>query len=405
MTQYPLDSIEEAIAALQAGQAIIVVDDENRENEGDLLVAAQFATPDIINFMAQKARGLICVALTGPTLDRLNIPMMVPEAENSSGFGSPFTVSVEAATGVTTGISAADRARTVQVLIDPASTAADIAVPGHMFPLRAHPAGVLARRGHTEAGVDLPRLAGLTPAAVICEVMAEDGTMARLPELCRFAADHDLKIISIEALVNYRQQHEPLPTVTHVDAAQLPTRYGQFKVTAYRDGHNQEHLLLSLGQAASQPPLVRIHSECLTGDVLGSLRCDCGEQLESALSRIAQEGEGMLLYLRQEGRGIGLANKIRAYALQDGGMDTVEANVCLAFPPDQRDYAVAAAMLRDQGIASVRLMSNNPHKAIDLEANGIRVVERVPHQVRARPENARYLQTKVEKMDHQMTVL
>jgi len=402
VTQQKLNTVEEALNDLQTGKPIIVVDDENRENEGDLLVAAQFATPDLINFMTQKARGLICIAMTGPMLDQLGIPLMVPEQENNSGFGSPFTVSVEARTGVTTGISAPDRARTVQVLINLNSTAADIAMPGHMFPLRAHPNGVLARPGHTEAGVDLTRLAGLTPAAVICEILAEDGTMARLPTLRQFAAEHELKIISIEALVKYRLQQDALPTIRRVDAAQLPTRFGQFKVTAYRDVQNQEHLLLSLGDAPTVPPLVRLHSECLTGDVLSSLRCDCGEQLQNALHRIAQEGQGILLYLRQEGRGIGLANKIRAYALQDQGLDTVEANLCLGFSPDQRDYAVAAAMLRDQGIAAVRLMSNNPHKVADLEANQIRVVERVPHQVQARPENRRYLQTKVKKLNHQL---
>ncbi|MBL7161002.1 MAG: GTP cyclohydrolase II [Anaerolineales bacterium] len=402
MTQQKLNTVEEALNDLQTSKPIIVVDDENRENEGDLLVAAQFATSDLINFMTQKARGLICIAMTGSMLDWLGIPLMVPEHENNSGFGSPFTISVEARTGVTTGISAPDRARTVQVLINPNSTAADIAMPGHMFPLRAHPNGVLARPGHTEAGVALTRLAGLTPAAVICEILAVDGTMARLPTLRQFAAEHELKIISIEALVKYRLQQDALPTIRRVDAAQLPTRFGQFKVTAYRDVQNQEHLLLSLGDALTVPPLVRLHSECLTGDVLSSLRCDCGEQLQNALHRIAQEGQGILLYLRQEGRGIGLANKIRAYALQDQGLDTVEANLCLGFSPDQRDYAVAAAMLRDQGIAAVRLMSNNPHKVADLEANQIRVVERVPHQVQARPENRRYLQTKVKKLNHQL---
>lgn len=404
MSHSNLDTIEAALADLRAGKGIVVVDDEHRENEGDLLVAAQFVTPQTINFMAHKARGLICIAMTGPMLDRLGIPMMVPVQENSSGFGSPFTVSVEARTGVTTGISAFDRARTVQVLINPTSTAADIAMPGHMFPLRAHPNGVLARPGHTEAGVDLTRLAGLIPAAVICEIMAGDGNMARLPALRQFATEYGLKIISIEALVSYRLQHEARPSVVRVDSAQLPTRFGPFKVTAYRDAQNQEHLLLSLGDTSTGPPLVRLHSECLTGDALGSLRCDCGEQLQTALRRIAGAGNGVLLYLRQEGRGIGLANKIRAYALQDGGLDTVEANLCLGFLPDQRDYAVAAAILRDQGITAVRLMSNNPHKAADLEANQIQVVERVPHQIRGRPENEHYLQTKAKKLNHQLVL-
>jgi len=403
-----LNSVVEALADLQAGKAIIVVDDEDRENEGDLLVAAEFATPEMINFMTQHARGLVCITMTGEMLDRLEIPMMVPHQKNSSGFTSPFTISVEASTGVTTGISAPDRARTVQVLIDPDSTPNDIAMPGHMFPLRAQPDGVLARPGHTEAGVDLTRLAGLTPSAVICEIMEADGTMSRLPSLMRFAAEHDLKIISIESLIEYRL-HAMAPsapmesTVTRVDTAYLPTRFGNFTVTAYRDNQDKEHLLLSMGDRPSRAPLVRLHSECLTGDVLGSIRCDCGDQLQNALQRIAHQGEGMLLYLRQEGRGIGLANKIRAYALQDGGMDTVEANLYLGFAPDQRNFAVAAAMLRDQGVDAVRLMSNNPRKIADLEANQIRVVERVSHQVEARPENRRYLQTKAEKLNHQLT--
>lgn len=403
MSQQKLNTIEEALADLQVGKPIIVVDDEDRENEGDVLVAAQFATPEVINFMAQKARGLICIAMTGPMLDRLNIPLMLPSEQNNSGFNSPFTISVEARTGVTTGISAYDRARTVQVLIDPTSTAADIAMPGHMFPLRAQPNGVLARRGHTEAGVDLTRLAGLTPAAVICEIMANDGNMARLPALRQFAHKHKLKIISIKDLVAHRLQQEVASTITSVSSAQLPTHFGEFKVTAYRDSQNREHLLLSMGEVSTgNPPLVRLHSECLTGDVLGSLRCDCGEQLQTALRRIAQEGRGILLYLRQEGRGIGLVNKIRAYALQDQGLDTVEANLCLGFAPDQRNYDVAAAMLRDQGVMAVRLLTNNPQKVAGLEANQIQVVERVPHQVQARDENQFYLQTKAKKLNHRL---
>ncbi len=403
MSQQKLNTIEEALTDLQVGKPIIVVDDEDRENEGDVLVAAQFATPDIINFMAQKARGLICIAMTGPMLDRLNIPLMIPAEQNNSRFNSPFTISVEARTGITTGISAYDRARTVQVLIDPTSTAADITMPGHMFPLRAHPNGVLARQGHTEAGVDLARLAGLTPAAVICEVMAKDGNMARLPVLHQFAHKHQLKIVSIKDLVAYRLQQEVSSTITRVSSAQLPTRFGKFKVTAYRDSQNREHLLLSMGEVSTgEPPLVRLHSECLTGDALGSLRCDCGEQLQNALHRIAQEGRGILLYLRQEGRGIGLANKIKAYALQDQGLDTVEANLCLGFSPDQRNYDVAAAILRDQGVTAVRLLTNNPQKVAGLKANQIQVVERVPHQVQAREENQFYLQTKAKKLNHQL---
>jgi 3,4-dihydroxy 2-butanone 4-phosphate synthase/GTP cyclohydrolase II len=338
--------------------------------------------------------------MTGQALDRLDIPMMVPAMQNSSTFTTPFTVSVEARTGVTTGISAYDRARTIQVLIDPASTRNDLVMPGHMFPLRAHPRGVLARRGQTEAGVDLTRLAGLTPAAVLCEIMKEDGTMARLPALHQFARKHDIKIIAVEDVVSYRRQYETETSVTRGASAQLPTVFGQFEVTAYLDFQQQEHLVLSMGDIHTLPPLIRLHSECLTGDALGSIRCDCREQLQLALKRIADEGQGLLIYLRQEGRGIGLANKIRAYNLQDHGMDTVEANHCLGFPADQRTYAVAAAILRDQDISTVRLMTNNPDKIAGLEANAIQVIERIPHQVAAKPENRRYLQIKAQKLDH-----
>ena len=400
MENRTLNTIEEALTDLKAGKPIVVVDDLDRENEGDVLVAAQFVTPDIITLMAKEARGLICIAMIGPMLDRLGIPMMVSSTQNGSGMRSPFTVSVEATTGVTTGISAHDRARTVQTLIDPTSAEEDLVSPGHMFPLRAHPQGVLARRGHTEAGIDLTRLAGLIPAAVVCEIMNDDGTMARLPALFAFAEKFDLKLVSIDALVQYRLQHEGQQTVARVDKALLPTRYGRFTVSAYRDSNDLEHLLLCYGDLTSEPPLVRLHSECLTGDVFGSLRCDCGEQLQTAMQRIVQEGQGLILYLRQEGRGIGLANKIKAYALQDRGLDTVDANVCLGFSPDQRDYAVGAAILRDQGISAVRLMTNNPAKVADLEANNIRVVKRIPHQMKTRPENESYLQTKAEKMDH-----
>ena len=394
-----LATIEEAIADFQAGKFVIIIDDEQRENEGDLTIAAQFATPAAINFMAREGRGLICLAMTGSALDRLGIPMMVPPDENTSGFGTGFTISVEARQGVTTGISAYDRARTIQVLIDPKSGPADIAMPGHMFPLRARDDGVLERRGQTEASVDLARLAGLTPAAVICEVMADDGHMARLPTLLEFAANHQLKIISVEALANYRRRESGEP-VTQIETARLPTPYGDFEAIAYRDSRHSEHLLLRMGNLNEPAPLVRLHSECLTGDVLGSLRCDCGDQLRSALRHIAREGRGLLIYLRQEGRGIGLANKIRAYALQDQGFDTVEANIHLGFPPDARTYAIAAAMLKDQGVTAIRLMTNNPRKVADLELNQIRVVERVPHELPARPENRRYLQAKAQKLGH-----
>lgn len=415
----PLATIEEAIADFQQGKMVIIVDDEDRENEGDLVVAADFATPEAINFMAREGCGLICLAMTGPMLDRLGVPIMVPPAQNGSGFGTNFTVSIEAAHGVTTGISAYDRARTVQVLIDPTSTPADIAMPGHMFPLRAKPNGVLERRGQTEGGVDLAKLSGLTPASVICEVMNPDGTMARLPQLEQFAAQHHLKIISVEQLVAYRLQAErpffptefdqttasSLPIAACVDVARLPTAHGDFDAIAYLDREGREHLVLRMGDlGGATPPLVRLHSECLTGDVFGSTRCDCGEQLDMALSRIAQVGRGAVLYLRQEGRGIGLANKIRAYALQDTGLDTVEANAHLGLPIDARSYQVAAAMLRDQGITAVRLMTNNPQKIADLEASNIHVVERVAHVAPPQLENKAYLQTKAEKMNHLLTV-
>ena len=414
-----LATIPEALTDFQQGKFVIVVDDADRENEGDLVIAAQFATPAAINFMAAEGRGLICVAMTGADLDRLGLKQMVSPDENRSGFGTAFTVSVEAREGVTTGISAHDRARTVQVLVDPRSTAADLVQPGHVFPLRARDGGVFERRGQTEAGVDLARLAGLRPAAVICEMMAADGIMARLPDLLLFGERHEIKTISVADLVAYRRRLEgenPAPPmqavngngrypgekriVTRIAEAELPTAYGRFQVTAYRDEQGREHLLLRLGQLSGSPPLVRMHSECLTGDALGSLRCDCGEQLQLALRQIAAEGRGLLLYLRQEGRGIGLANKIRAYALQDGGLDTVEANVHLDLPIDGRTYEVAAAILRDQGVTAVRLLTNNPDKIAGLQACQIAVVERVNSQPQPRPENQRYLQVKADKLGH-----
>jgi len=394
------NNIPAALDALRAGRPIVVVDDESRENEGDLVVAAEHATPEAINLMAKEARGLVCIAMTGRDLDRLELPMMVATSDNGSRFGSPFTVSVDARIGVTTGISAYDRSRTIQVLIDPTATREDLSSPGHVFPLRAHDAGVLGRRGHTEAGVDLARLAGLYPAAVICEIMSDDGTMARRHDLIGFAQRHDLVTVSIDAIAKHRQTHQEPSSVTALDTAHLPTRYGDFDVTAYRDHNGLEHLLLSLDAGGSDTPLVRIHSECLTGDVLGSLRCDCGDQLHAALRQIASAGTGALVYLRQEGRGIGLANKIRAYALQDEGLDTVEANTCLGFVPDLRDYGVAAAMLRDQGMSVVRLLTNNPRKVRDLDRNGVRVAERIPLVEGERPENERYLRTKAEKLEH-----
>lgn len=397
------NNIPAALDALRAGRPIVAVDDESRENEGDLVVAAEHATPEVINLMAKEARGLVCIAMTGRDLDRLELPMMVATSDNGSRFGSPFTISVDARIGVTTGISAYDRSRTIRVLIDPTATREDLSSPGHIFPLRAHDAGVLGRRGHTEAGVDLARLAGLYPAAVICEIMSDDGTMARRHDLIGFAERHDLVTVSIDAIAKHRQSHQDERAVAALDTARLPTRYGDFDVTAYRDNKGLEHLLLSLDTGGGDTPLVRIHSECLTGDVLGSLRCDCGDQLHAALRQIAASGKGALVYLRQEGRGIGLANKIRAYALQDEGLDTVEANTCLGFVPDLRDYGVAAAMLRDKGVDVVRLLTNNPRKVSDLDRNGVRVTERIPLVEGERPENERYLRTKAEKLEHLLT--
>ena len=392
-------SITEALKRLKEGEMIVVVDDESRENEGDLVVAAEFATPEVINFMAREARGLVCVAMTGADLDRLGLALMVAQTTNGSRFGSPFTVSVDAREGVTTGISAFDRARTVEVLIDPESTAADLSSPGHIFPLRAHARGVHGRRGHTEAGVDLAVAAGLYPAAVICEIMNDDGSMARRDDLEVFAERHDLPIVTVDQVAGANIARAETPSVQAMDSARLPTSAGEFEVTAYRDPSGQAHLALTMGEV-NENPLVRLHSECLTGDVLGSLRCDCGDQLHAAMDAIAEEGAGVILYLRQEGRGIGLANKIRAYALQDDGLDTVEANHSLGFSADLREYATAAAILTSMGVSSVKLMTNNPTKVRGLEQNGIVVERRVSLETGRRPENASYLKVKAQKLDH-----
>ncbi len=419
-------SIPEALEQLKSGRPIIVVDDMDRENEGDLIQAAEFADADAVNFMVQRARGLVCIAMTGRALDRLKIPMMVQRNGHKSKFNSPFTISVEASSGVTTGISTADRARTIKILADEVATPDDVIMPGHIFPLRAQDGGVLVRRGHTEAGIDLMQLAGLAPAAVICEIMNDDGSMSRRDQLVEFAAHNDLVMITIDELVEYRTRsgdkhlsgadraQDGALLVVRSDSARLPTRYGVFSVTAYRDQSGHEHLSLSMGldsnpDSTSTPvqeaTLVRLHSECLTGDVLGSLRCDCGQQLDSAMAQIASEGTGILLYMRQEGRGIGLVNKIQAYSLQDKGMDTVEANIDLGYEADQRDYAIAAAILTDRSISKIKLMTNNPRKIADLEANGIQVVERVSLEMPAHPENQDYLRTKRDKLDHRLSSL
>jgi 3,4-dihydroxy 2-butanone 4-phosphate synthase/GTP cyclohydrolase II len=387
---------------LKAGKFLIIVDDEGRENEGDLCVAAEKVTPEHINFMAREGRGLVCMPITGKRLDELDIPLMVHR--NDSPFSTAFTVSVEAKRGVSTGISAADRATTVKVLIDPKTKAEDIARPGHMFPIRAREGGVLVRAGHTEAIVDLARMAGLYPAGVICEIMNEDGTMARLPQLEKIAAKHGLNIISISDLIAYRRRNEKL--VQKVAEAKLPTRYGNFVAMAYRSIVDpDEHVALVMGDLSEEKPaLVRVHSECTTGDVFHSLRCDCGDQIEIAMQAIASEGRGVLLYMRQEGRGIGFHNKIKAYALQDNGLDTVEANEALGFAPDLRDYGIGAQILADLGLHKIRLLTNNPKKVVGLEGYGLQVTETVPIECSPNPHNISYLQTKKDKLGHMIRI-
>ncbi len=399
---FTFDSIEAALADFKAGRMLVVVDDENRENEGDLICAAQFATPDLINFMAVYARGLICLALTGSRLDELDLPLMV--SNNTDSNQTAFTVSIDGGThlGVTTGISAEDRARTIQVTINPATKPNDLRRPGHIFPIRAREGGVLKRAGHTEAGVDLALLAGLYPAGVICEIQNPDGSMARLPELIQYAQTHKLKIISIADLISYRLKHERF--VRRETIADLPTQFGQFQIYAYLNTLDRsEHVAIVKGNPAEfpdHPVMVRMHSECLTGDSLGSLRCDCRMQLEAALKMIENAGCGVVVYLRQEGRGIGLINKLKAYSLQDMGLDTVEANERLGFPADLRNYGVGAQMLTDLGVKKIRLITNNPRKIAGLKGYGLEVVDRVPLLIEATDHNSNYLATKAQKLGH-----
>ncbi|MBX5473561.1 MAG: bifunctional 3,4-dihydroxy-2-butanone-4-phosphate synthase/GTP cyclohydrolase II [Thermoleophilia bacterium] len=396
----PFATIEEALEDVRNGRFVVVVDDPDRENEGDLVIAAQFATPEAINFMATHARGLICLCLTEERCDALGLRPMTDH--NEARLGTAFTVSIEAREGVTTGISAADRSHTIRVAIDPSTTPRDLVQPGHVFPLRARDGGVLRRAGQTEASVDLARLAGLIPAAVICEIMNEDGTMARVPDLVRYCERHGLKMISIADLIEYRRRTEKL--VERVVSVRLPTEYGEFTAVAFRERlTGKHHVALVMGSVDGvRDVLVRVHSECLTGDVFHSLRCDCGEQLDAALRAIAAEGRGVLLYMSQEGRGIGLLNKLKAYELQEQGLDTVDANLALGFAADEREWGIGNQILADLGLSTIRLLTNNPKKVSGLEAYGLKVTEQVPIEVPPNAENHRYLAAKRDKLGHRL---
>ncbi len=396
----PFATIEQAIEEIREGRFVVVVDDPDRENEGDLVIAAQFATPENVNFMARHARGLICLCITDERADRLGLRPM--SERNEAPLGTAFTVSIEARNGVTTGISAADRSHTIQVAIAPDAKPVDLVTPGHIFPLRAKPGGVLERSGQTEAAVDLARLAGLNPSGVVCEIMNEDGTMARVPDLGPYCEQHGLKMVTVADLVEYRRRHEKL--VERGASVRLPTEYGEFTAIAFKELLTGKlHLALVAGDVdGAEDVLVRVHSECLTGDVFHSLRCDCGEQLELALAQIAQEGTGVLLYLAQEGRGIGLLNKLRAYELQEQGLDTVEANVELGFPADAREYGIGNQILADLGLSTIRILTNNPKKLTGLDGFGLTVVEQVPIESAPNDENRRYLVAKRDKLGHRL---
>jgi 3,4-dihydroxy 2-butanone 4-phosphate synthase/GTP cyclohydrolase II len=401
MLKHKCNTIDEAIEDLAKGKMVILVDDEDRENEGDLCMAAEKVTPEAINFMAKYGRGLICLSLTPERIDELKLPMMTDD--NTSSFGTAFTVSIEAKKGVTTGISAADRSTTILTAINPAMKPEDLARPGHVFPLRARKGGVLQRAGQTEGSVDLAHLAGLYPAGVICEIMSDDGTMARMPELLEFSKKHNMKIVTIKDLIGHRIRTERF--VHRVSTTKLPTDYGEFSVIAYsNDVDSNVHLALIKGEIKPDDDvLVRVHSECLTGDVFGSRRCDCGEQLHRAMEIIEEKGQGVILYMRQEGRGIGLVNKLKAYELQDKGLDTVEANIKLGFKADLRDYGIGAQMLVDLGVRKMRLMTNNPKKIVGLEGYGLKVVERVPVETSPHERNIVYLKTKKKKLGHMLS--
>ena len=398
----PLSSVQEAIQDFKAGRIVIIVDDEDRENEGDFAMAAEAVSPEAINFMAAQGRGLICVPMMGGRLEELRLPMMVQD--NTARLGTAFTVSVDVLKGATTGISAFDRSATIKALIDPATEPEDLGRPGHIFPLRYMEGGVLVRAGQTEASVDLARLAGMYPAAVICEVMADDGEMARMPELEQVAARHGIKIVSVADIIAYRREHEKL--VERVAEARLPTAYGEFTAVSYRSiVDRDEHVALVKGKITpNEPTLVRVHSECLTGDVFDSVRCDCGDQMAQALHDIEAEGKGVFLYMRQEGRGIGIHNKLKAYALQDTGLDTVEANLQLGFAPDLRHYGVGAQILVDLGVRKMRLLTNNPKKVVGLDSFGLDIVERVPIITPSTEHNQRYLATKQSRLGHMLNI-